>query len=119
MISTIRIYMSKKIIDNLLEEMSVSNIDSDVNETDLTPLLNPCPSCGSINSVFLDPSNEYNNDEIKFTYKASAYICKLCKHTVYSPKKFKEVLEAEEAFQGRPYIRVTIKNGNITRHSLH
>lgn len=78
-----------------------------------------CGICGGVNCVEKDEGHIYHNVEIDLKLTVPAHICSRCDSVVYEPDDYKNLLEAEEAAQGRSYVRVEIKNGRISKYSLH
>jgi hypothetical protein len=78
-----------------------------------------CISCDGMGTVGLDEANIYTNASLGLTINVPAYVCSKCDSVVYEPDVYAKVLEAEEASQGRAYVKVKIVNGKINKHSVH
>lgn len=78
-----------------------------------------CPSCESVGTVEKNYDNIYLNTNLGLKLTIPAHICKSCDTVVYEPNDYAMILEAEEAAQGRPYIKVEIRHGKINKYSMH
>jgi hypothetical protein len=104
--------------NSLLEEML--RTDAPEEEVDLLSMLRrDCGSCGGVGTVQKDPDNIYVNTSINFKMTVPGHVCSSCDVVVYEPDDYLKLLEAEEAAQGRPYVKVVIKNGRVSKHSVH
>jgi hypothetical protein len=82
-------------------------------------IVHDCGHCGGRNTVVKEFDNVYNNDKLGLTLTVPAHICSQCDSVVYEPTDFQAILQKEEDASGRPYVRVSVKNGRINRTPYH
>lgn len=105
---------------SILESMKVGlpqDSDKD-NDKDMSASMTPCRECGQ-GTVSRDMDNVYTNQALKLELKIPAYVCSHCNTIAYTKENYRKILEAEEAADGRPYVKVYIANGNIHRYTIH
>jgi hypothetical protein len=76
-------------------------------------------NCDGVGCVERDEANIYTNANLDLKINVPAYICSKCDAIVYEPDVYAKVLEAEEAAQGRAYVKIEIRNGKINKYSVH
>lgn len=61
----------------------------------------------------------YTNKDLNLTVNIPAHICARCDAIIYEPDDYCRLLMAEEAIQGRPYVKVESRNGRVYKYSVH
>lgn len=107
----------KTVIDEVLGLEMPKEEESEVDK--IARLRHDCGNCGGVNTVEKDFENIYVNSKLNFKLEVPAHICSRCDSTVYEPDDYLKILEAEEKAQGRPYVKVVIKHGRISKYSVH
>ena len=86
---------------------------------DLDTSLNDCDSCGLEGTVTLVPNFNYVNDKYKLNLTLPAYVCNDCGNSVFETSVFILIQEAIEAAKGRPYLKVEVKDGVVTKYAIN
>jgi hypothetical protein len=88
-------------------------------DEEAAPIRRHCRQCEGTHCVEKDMDNIYVNPELNLSINIPAHICSKCDAVIYEPTDYEKLLEAEEKASGRHYTKVEIKNGKISKYSVH